>query len=267
MARRNVGGVGGPKRNKEQRALDRAQMVQLIRQGSNPNRIAEVLGIDRSQCYADWKMILKELEKQEQLLNPLVRKQLGLARLEQVAVESYNAWEASKQPTEKEVVESAPVEVCPVCAGDGHVTKSKKHLNRATKEWETTEETKPCWKCACKGEIGGVLKVTKTREGRLPDPRYLQLYGQALKEELALCGVTGDEGAGPGGVGIGGQQVIPWSEVIKKAVDDVEGGMDPVEAEIEAAARCEELAPEQPDIVESKPLPYGLKESPTEDER
>lgn len=205
------------KRTAAEKLMDRMEMVKLLRQGWSLARVGEKFGISDRQVHNELKPYVTRLAaKLQQEADSAMGK--ALEEWEEVKIESRQAWEESKKPRMKKVVESAPVEVCPVCAGDGHISSTK-------------GDNKPCWKCGCKGSIGGVLKTTETVESGLPDPRYLQLYGNALKEEVELRGLKGDDREGTAPV-----EAVPWNEVIKKAQLEVESGVDAVEEAIRQAA-------------------------------
>lgn len=158
----------GPKRTPEQRELDLARMVKLLRRGLSKTQIAEQLGVSRGQIVYDWKQVLARLQADRDK----DAKATVAAKLEEyreVKAEAWAAWERSKEDKERRTA-------------------------------ETVTET------SGGGEPPGQsrTKAVKQIEGRLPDHDYLNTVLKCLEAERELEGLDppkklrlGGEDGGP----------------------------------------------------------------------
>ncbi len=166
----NGKGKTKPKRSKAQRALDLIEMTQLIRRGHTLTSIAEKQGVHLTQISYDWKQVLTRLKK-ERSDDAEAHRQRVLEQYGEVKREAWGAWEKSLRDAEKRVEEEVPEGPCPVCDGSGERGKAR------------------CDKCAGTGEVGGIIKIVRTLEGRVGDPRFLNVIETSLAAERELLGV------------------------------------------------------------------------------
>jgi hypothetical protein len=101
----NGAGKTAPKRSKEKRLLDRAEMVHLLREGCSKGAIAAKLGVHATQISYDWKIVVKELAgSRDRDLDELIA--IKLEEYGHLKREAWAAWHQSK------------VEVKPLCVPD-----------------------------------------------------------------------------------------------------------------------------------------------------
>lgn len=142
--------MAAPKRTRQQRLADRAKMVKLIRKGYSQKRIAEELGICQQQVSYDWKIVQNELKDNVSKDHRAIVA-AKLSELEEIKQEAWKAYEKSKDPAKKRVVEEKEV---------------------------PTEQG-----------ILTLLKKTRTMEGRDGDATHLGVVLSAIRQEREILGL------------------------------------------------------------------------------
>lgn len=102
-------GKRGPKRTHTQKKADRVFILQLLRIGWSQKRIAAKLGVDPSEINHDYRQILKDLARTQNLPVAQLRAK-AIAELEQIKTEAQEAWERSKRPGKKIVTTETETE-------------------------------------------------------------------------------------------------------------------------------------------------------------
>ncbi len=91
----NGAGKTAPKRSKEQRLLDRVEMVHLLREGCSKSAIAAKLGVHATQISYDWKIVVKELaQSRDRDLDELIT--VKIEEYGHLKREAWAAWHQSK---------------------------------------------------------------------------------------------------------------------------------------------------------------------------
>lgn len=182
------------KLNRQQRIT---RVAWLHRRGWTQEQIAAEVGVTQAQVSRDLKLargFYKSLAAGEV-------KELIEERTEQyrdTLRELWAAWERSKQDAVKVVEERQPEEECVSCDGTGKRVSAK-------------GEERTCGSCKGKGTVGGLIKVVKTVEGRLPDAAYANQILRVLDQLTALQGLEPAKKMRVTGT------TIPWDELVKAA--------------------------------------------------
>jgi len=170
----------GPKLTPTQRAAKKVEAERLDAAGWYQTDIAAKLGVSQplisqwlSKMRADYRKEIID-NRQDAIMNKLIQYRHDLR-------EVMEAWERSKSNQEKVVSKEVPVENCAVCSGTG---KIKARLVRGA-----TVPASVCNACNGKGKIGGVVEITRTTEGRLPDPAYYNILLKIREAERELLGL------------------------------------------------------------------------------
>lgn len=119
----------GPKRSKEQRERDLAEMAQMLRRGVTQVSFARRFGVGQPQIHRD----LAELDrrwKQTQLSGVDAQRRKQLEELAEVRSEAWRAWEASQQ----ERVETTTERVGPP-SSEGTAVRQVARIVKKPPEW------------------------------------------------------------------------------------------------------------------------------------
>jgi hypothetical protein len=200
-------GKQGPKRTYLEREDHYALIAKLDRRGYTQCAIAEKLGLSPSQVSLDVKeMRRRYYGVQMAQTGEMIREKL--AQYREVRKEAWEAYDRSKEDhvTRRQELVPIPHEEGEDEGGKGREgsTSYKESMRR--------------------------LKVIITREGRLPENRYLQTILDTLKAEEELCGLIPKDPAPNVNV-----QVINW-DAFHLAPEKRDIDSDPVEEEIRRAA-------------------------------
>jgi hypothetical protein len=162
------------KRTPSQIQLDRAEMVTLLRRGWTKKAIAAKFGLHETQISYDWKRVLMGVQddmRDESELAVIAQ----LERNAEVEREAWQAWEKSKDPAHKHVLERRR-RVVKVegneDGGDGEGTGAG-------------GEGKPATEVRMEPE-----RETTTTEQKVGDPRFLGIVQTCQEVERDLRGIT-----------------------------------------------------------------------------
>lgn len=220
----------GPKRTKEQRVLDKAEMVRLIRRGATKSYVASVLGVHPTQITYDWKQVIREVMKERYTdLNEIVA--LKLVEYAEVKAEAWWAWDRSKQVAQEEMAKEVAEQIL-------------KHLDEA-KDLPDGVSAK---------DILANLKITvESRKG--PQNQFLQTVLSCLEAERQLQGLDPIKK-----IDLSGKVTLDWDKLLEG-----KSGHNEIEAELQKIIEGELAKPQEGNGESSKPnghLPIGFKELP-----
>lgn len=139
------------RRSPTQRELDRAELVKMVRRGWTQAAIAQRLGVTPKQVQVDWQIVVKEMRESRDE-DALVHIAIKLEEYAEIKREAWEAWEASKEARQKIMLE--------------------RYGKKPSKNGK-------------KGDKGG-MKITKTKEGRLPGSEYMRIILDCIKAEREL---------------------------------------------------------------------------------
>lgn len=170
----------GPKFSKTEREEKIKEAVRLDCMGWNTFEIGDALGVSQNQAHeylktARYRYAECAIKGRTEAIDKS-QAQLAYA-MRQVTTE----WERSKQDAHKEVVEEEPEANCAICGGTGE--RPEKKLGKKT------VPAGKCGPCNGTGKVGGIIKITKTKEGRLADPAYMQLFLKTLEGLRDMLGL------------------------------------------------------------------------------
>lgn len=226
-------GKTGPKFNRASRQDVMTNVSTLRRRGYTQAEIATILGVSQRQV----SEYLKQIDtwyKSLQVAETTLQRREQVERYNDLLKEAWEAWERSQEDAEKEVTEEAPKITCPTCDGT-KIIKGKPHPKYPTQD-------KPCKKCEGTGQVGGVIKVVKTKEGQVGDPRFLQLL-KAIHDSVGdLLGLNLGE-KNPGNV-----VVLNWDQISQaksgtRQPNPIEEELQRIEAQVVSTADTSSTTP------------------------
>ena len=196
--------LGGPTYDPATRARVRERIALLDRQGYPQAQIARIIteefppGVSAAQVNLYIKQIWQGYSKMDLRAKKRVLAVEKFLQYRDQFNEAQRAWEESKKDAEREVTEETPVRKCPMCRGTEVIVRFK------------TGEEVTCPRCDGEGEIGGIAKVTRSREGRAGDSRFLAIANDCLEAVRQLLGLDEDRKVQVGGsIGVG----LNWDEL------------------------------------------------------
>lgn len=181
--------MAAPKnKTEEERELQLQSILDYWREGLNQTEIASKVGISRPQVSYDLKILFQRFR--EATMDKLFDNRLAeLAKLDHLESTAWEAWERSCLNAEKEVIVSGKaIEI----SGDGDASPA--------------------------------LTVTRTTEGQVGDPRFLEIVRKCVEDRRKIFGL--DAPSKTELTGANGKDLIPMNDEQARAIL-IAQGIDP----------------------------------------